>query len=535
MIADLYTYKALRRITLPLLVRSGWSALALAGSFLLAQCGSSSPIARPPRLSVDEVPKTSAVLTPLRGINSKADDFGLTMPLDSTIAFFTSGRGEALGKHSIFYSKTGTSGWTTPALAVVINNNNSNGTPAITPGGEAMYISGCDFGFGDCDLYRVDVGPRGTVPVETIPWSIPTNLGLRVNGTYWDSQPCISADGSTLYFSSNRPGGLGGRDIWLSRRAKDGSWERPVNAGEAINTSFEEVSPWVSPDGQTFYFSSNGHAGLGGFDVYGVTNDRGISIVENLGTPINSTADEITFRLSANGSRAFVASNRRGGEGGYDLYEVSPVPAQLDPIMIVRGVVRDEHGKPIMASLQVTDLTSDLEMGTFTTNPEDGLYAIVLPRGYNYSLTTQAPGYLFSSQQLLVPSDLERNEERRMDFALQPINGVVRLLVFFNPNESGLQRESRSDLDRAAAFLQANTGIEVEIAGHTDNSGDPKAALELSRERAQAVKSYLVGNRIEADRIKVVGYGPAQPIADNDTEEGRAMNRRVEMRIVTPR
>lgn len=530
-----HTYRTQRHIALPLLVRSGWSVLALAGTLLLAQCGSSGTIKRPPRLSADEVPKTSAVLTPLRGINSKADDFGMTMPLDSTITFFTSSRGEALGKHSIFYSRTSTSGWTTPALAVAINNNHSNGTPAITPGGEAMYISGCDFGFGDCDLYRVDVGLRGAVPAETLPWSIPTNLGLRVNGTYWDSQPCISADGSTLYFSSNRPGGLGGRDIWISRRAKDGTWERPINAGESINTSFEEVSPWLSPDGQTFYFSSNGHAGLGGFDVYSVTNDRGIPVVENMGTPINSTADEITFRLSADGKRAFMASNRSGGEGGYDLYEVSPAPVRLDPMMIVRGVVRDENGKPVVATLQVTDLTSDISMGTFTTNPENGSYAIVLPRGYNYSLTAQASGYLFSSQQLLVPGDLERSGERRIDFALQPINGVVRLLVFFNPNESGLQRESRSDLDRAAAFLQASTGIEVEIAGHTDNSGDPKAAMELSRERAQAVKSYLVGNRIEAERIKVVGYGPSQPIADNDTEQGRAMNRRVEMRIVTPR
>lgn len=526
---------ARRATTSPTLRTSLWSGLALAGTLLLAQCGPSSPIARPPRLSTDEVPRTSAMLTPMRTLNSTADDFGLTMPLDTTLVFITSSREGATGDHSIFYSRRNPSGWTVPALAAVINNEHSNGAASITPGGEALYFTGCDFGFGDCDLYRVDVGPRGAIPEGNVPWSIPTNLGLRVNGTYWDSQPCISADGSVLYFSSNRPGGFGGRDIWFCRRAADGSWESAINAGEAINTSFEEISPWLTPDGQTLLFSSNGHAGLGGFDVYSASNAGGVTLVEHLGTPINSTSDDITFRVSADGTRAFMASNRSGGEGGYDIYEVSPVPVAIDPLMIVRGVVRGEDGRPMVASVQVTDLASDLAMGAFATNPENGLYAIALPRGHNYAVTAQAPGYLFSSQQLLVPRDLERSDERRLDFALQPIDGVIRLLVFFNPNESTLQRESRSDLDRAAAFLLANDGIEVEIAGHTDNTGDPGAALGLSRERAQAVKSYLVANRVDAGRIKVVGYGASQPIADNDSVEGRAMNRRVEMRVVQPR
>ncbi len=516
---------------------AGLGAIMLVACALLAAgCGSSGSIARkPPRLGPEEVRKTEAILTPVRGINTAADEFGLTMPLDSSIIFFSSSRGEATGKHSIFYSRLNGSGWDVPSLAPVINNAQSNGFPSITPGGEAMYFTGCDYGFGDCDLYRVEVGPRGAVPHATIPWSIPTNLGLRVNGVYWDSQPCISADGSILYFSSNRPGGFGGRDIWYCRRNKDGSWDRPINAGERINTSFEEISPWLSPDGQTLFFSSNGHPGLGGYDIYAASTMAGGTSVEHLGTPINSSADEISLSLSSDGRRAFVASNRSGGEGGYDLYQVSPVPVQVDPLMVVRGTVRDEKGKPIIATIQVTDLTSDLSMGTFRTNPEDGLYSIVLPRGYNYSLTAQAPGYLFSSRQVLVPRDLERDAQRRIDFGLQPINGVVRLLVFFPPNEANLQRESRGDLARVGEFLLANPSITVEIAGHTDNSGDSKAALSLSRERAQAVKSYLVGNRIPTDRIKVVGYGATQPIAANDTEEGRAMNRRVEMRIIQPK
>lgn len=508
-------------------------AALLVACALLAGCGSSGSIARrPQRLGPDEVRTTATTVTPLRGLNSKGDDFGVTMPLDTTIVFFTSSRGEESGQHTIYYSRLVASGWGVPSPAPIINTAQSDGTPAITPGGEAIYFTGCDYGFGDCDLYRATVGPRGAVPEETIPWSIPTNLGLRVNGIYWDSQPCISADGSVLYFSSNRPGGFGGRDIWVCRRNADGTWATAINAGERINTSFDEISPWLSPDGQTLFFSSNGRPGMGGYDLYAAGTQPGGTVVEHLGQPINSNADEIAFSLSADGQRAFMASNRSGGEGGYDLYQLSPVPTTVDPLMVVQGSVKGPDGRPMLATVQVTDLTSDLSMGAFTTNPEDGLYTMILPRGYNYSLTAQAPGYLFSSRQVLVPPDLEQDARRRIDFDLQPISGVIRLLVFFPPNEGSLQRESRSDLDRAASFLAANDTVTVEIAGHTDNSGDPTAALALSRERAQAVKSYLVANRISGERIKVVGYGATQPIASNDTEEGRAMNRRVEMRIV---
>ncbi len=159
----------------------------------------------------------------------------------------------------------------------------------------------------------------------------------------------------------------------------------------------------------------------------------------------------------------------------------------------------------------------------------------MLPRGYNYAITAQAPGYLFNSQQLFVAKSLERDSAQRIDFALQPIKGNIRLLVFFKANESNLQKESTVDLDRLVAFMRANPTINIEIAGHTDNSGDEKAALTLSTERAQAVKSYLVGNRIQTDRVKVTGYGSKQPLASNTTDEGRAMNRRVEMRVLDPK
>lgn len=526
--------------------RRGWHprpasiARRLAGAMMsatllvaFAGCGGAvTVIKRPPLLSEKEVTRIEATLAPLAELNSDGDDFGVTMPLDTTILFFTSSRNSGDENEMIYYARRSGGMWGAPLPAVEVNNGKSNGVPAITPGGETMYFAGDEYGFGDCDLYRVDIGPRGAVDKATIPWSVPMNMGLRVNGTYWDSEPCIAADGSVLYFSSDRPGGFGGRDIWVCRRGRDGAWETPLNAGEAINTSFDEITPWLSPDGQTLYFGSNGHPGLGGFDLYMATTVSGVTAIDHLGTPINSSSDDICLSLSADGRHAFMASNRSGGKGGYDLYAINPAPIRVDPLMFVRGSLRDASGKPVLGSVEVTDLTSDQIIGTFLTDPESGEYSLVLPRGYNYAVTAQAPGHLFSSRQVLAPRDLERDTLRRVDFTLAPIDGTVRLLVFFASNETKLQRESRNDLDRTASFLLANPSITVEIAGHTDNTGDAKAALTLSRERAQSVKSYLVGNRIPADRIKVVGYGSTQPITSNDTEEGRAMNRRVEMRIL---
>jgi outer membrane protein OmpA-like peptidoglycan-associated protein len=506
--------------------------LLLAASMLATGCGSStSTVVSPPLLEGEEIRQMAVTLTPLDALNSPADDFGATMPLDSTMILFSSAREGAIGPHSIFMSRMQGGRWGEPALAVEINNGHSNGLPSITPGGESVYFAGHEYGFGDADIYRADVGPRGDIPDGMIPWSIPSNLGLRVNGTGWDSEPCISADGSILYFSSDRPGGFGNRDIWVCKRRSDGTWDTPVNAGETINTPFDEVTPWVSPDGQSLFFSSNGRPGLGGFDIFAATTVAGVTVVNHLGTPINSSNDDIAMSLSADGKHAFMASNRSGGRGGFDLYQVTPVPVTVDPLMVVRGSVRGADGKPLQATIEVTDLSSEQMMGSFRTDPESGIYTLVLPRGYNYALTASAPGHLFNSQQMLVPRDLERDAERRMDFALQSIRGTIRLLVFFRPNESNLQRESTSDLDRVVTFLTANPDLKVEIAGHSDNSGDARAALELSRQRAQAVKSYLVGNRIQGERITVTGYGSTQPIADNDTEEGRAMNRRVEMRV----
>jgi outer membrane protein OmpA-like peptidoglycan-associated protein len=509
-------------------------ALAIVAIALFVGCGGGrattdvGPVPLPEELIVT---RTDIRLLPLVNLNSEADDFGLTMPLDTTLAYFTSSRQGSPGKHSIYTSRSTSGAWIPPVPAIEVNNEQSNGTPCISPGGDLMYFSGCDYGLGDCDLYRVETGPRGAIAETVTPWTVPTNLGLPVNGAYWDSQVCMSSDGGALYFSSDRPGGFGGKDIWRCGRRRDGTWDQPLNLGELINTAFDEVTPWLSPDGKTLFFSSNGHPGLGRFDVFAVEEIGGVRVLTNMGSPINSRDDEISFTMSAAGNRSFIASNRERGTG-FDLFEITPVPVAVDPLMLVTGAVVDSKGKPTAATITVTDLVSNHAVGVFNTDPHSGRYSLVLPRGYDYAITAQALDHLFHTERVDVAFGLEEDARRNVDFRLQPITGSVRLLVFFPQGESSLERISVSDLDRAALFLRANPTVRVEIAGHTDEDGASTGEAKISLARAQAVKAYLVGNRVPADRIEVKGYGATQPIGDNNTADGRALNRRVEMRIL---
>lgn len=521
---DTYSHmtRALRRVMLVALVA------ASAGCGAAQTTTAVGPVPLPDELIVS---RTDLRIVPMSGLNSDADDFGLTMPLDTTFAYFTSARGGAAGKHSIFTSRSLAGSWTAPQLAVEINNQHSNGMPSVTPGGSMMYFAGCDYGLGDCDLYAVEAGPRGAIPKDVTPWSIARNVGLPANTAYWDSQVCLSADGGAMYFASDRPGGLGGKDIWSCRRNRDGSWSEPMNAGEQINTAFDEVTPWLSPDGKTLFFSSNGHPGLGRFDVFAVEELGGVKVITNMGTPINSRYDEISFSMSAAGNRAFVASTR-GELIGYDLYEIMPVPVAVDPMMFASGTVTDSKGRPTSANIIVTDLVSNYTVGVFNTDPHTGRYALVLPRGFDYAITAQSLDHLFRSERIDVPFGLEANDQRTIDFKLESISGSVRLLVFFTEGGSALERLSVADLDRAALFLRSNPTVRVEIAGHTDAGGTAAASNALGLARAQAVKAYLVGNRVSADRIEVKSYGASQPIGSNETADGRALNRRVEMRIL---
>jgi outer membrane protein OmpA-like peptidoglycan-associated protein len=457
-----------------------------------------------------------------KDINSSDDDFAPFLMGNGHFMFLTSTR---TGNQNVFTTSYSGTAWDSPVeIGPTINTSNDEGSTSITPDGHWMVFTACDHpdGQGDCDLYMAEyVGGA---------WRNVRNLGPQVNTPGWESQPSISADGLSLYFVSDRPGGFGGTDIWTTTRAIGGEWTPAVNVGPQINTWGDEMSPYIAADDITLYFSSNGQPGLGGLDVYMTRyKNRAWTEPQNLGTPINSPQDDYFFSLQLGGDKIYFASNRPGGFGGLDLYEGVPNPMPPAPITTVIGSVLDSKARtPLGALLTVRNIETNEVVSTFHSDDMNGSYVVVLQPGRRYAITAESPGYLFYTDRFDVPRESPNNLVRK-DVLMT--RDVVRLLVFFDFNKASLQSDSYVDLDRAVQWLKDNPSVTVELAGHTDNIGAREYNQKLSSDRARSVLDYLVSKGIPPSRLKAQGYGMDQPITSNDTEEGRAQNRRVEFRV----
>lgn len=467
-------------------------------------------------------------ITPL-GINSSDDDFAPVVLRGGQTIVFTSARS---GEQRLWRSERTSSGWDLPGEMVpALENTSQAGTAALTPDGSFMIFAAYEWdgpdslrGYGRTDLYSAELA--GGV------WTNIRNLGPEVNSSYWDSQPTLSVDGRTIFFASDRPGGRGGTDIYTSTRTASG-WTRPVNLGDPVNTQFDEMTPSIAPDSKSLFFSSTGHGGAGGFDLFvakgGSLRGTGWNQIENMGTPINSGGNEHYFISIPNSQNSYFASDR-GGD--LDIYTAVPNPFPPEALVTVSGVVRDRADRtPIAADITVTDLSSGEVVANYRTDGQTGNYYVVLARGRRYSITATAPDYIFYSDEYSVPPTAQGQDLKR-DIDLSRLGqGTTRLLVFFDFDKADLKNESKPDLSRAIEFLRQNPNIRVEIAGHTDSVGNESYNKKLSQSRSESVRQYLVQGGIDAGRMIAKGYGEEQPIADNGTEEGRARNRRVEMRV----
>jgi outer membrane protein OmpA-like peptidoglycan-associated protein len=474
-------------------------------------------------------------VTPL-DINSNSDDFAPVVLRGGEMLIFTSARSGPFGGEGtqrIWVASRAPNGWSAPAsTSVSLSRAEQSGAATLTPDGNFMIFSAYEWdseeptlaGSGRTDLYSAQ-RVRGE-------WTDIQNLGPIINSPDWDSQPTLSPDGRTLYFASDRPGGAGGTDIYVARRTASG-WTAPVNIGAPVNTPFDDMSPSISPDMGTLFFASNGHGGVGGFDLFaakgGNVMGQNWSSVENLGTPINSAGNEYFFASIPNSKNSLFSTDRNGDQ---DIYTAFPNPFPPEALVTVGGhVVESGTNVPVAATITVTDLSSGEVVANYITDDRTGDYFVVLQRGRRYSITAEAPDHIFYSDEYSVPPTSQGKDYRKDIVLDRTTGGNTRLLVFFDYNKSELKTESRPDLNRAIAFLRDNPSINVEIAGHTDSVGTPGYNQTLSQERAEAVRKYVVDGGISAGRLKAVGYGETQPIADNGTEEGMARNRRVEMRV----
>jgi len=414
-----------------------------------------------------------------------------------------------------------------------INTDDNEGAQFITSDGKRMFFTACNRydGLGKCDIYMSEKLGKG--------WSIPINLGEPVNSSYNEKQPSLSSDGKSLYFVSNRPGGKGGLDIWVSNLNDQGKWTKPYNLGDSINTPGDEQSPYIHPDNQTLYFASNGWPGMGSLDLYysrrKPTNPPSWTIPTNLGYPINTYADEVGLIVNANGNRAYFSSDRNP-EKGRDIYEFE-LYSQARPTQVsyLKGKVYDADTKtPLDAHFELIDLKSSKTINQATANKYSGEFLVCIPTDKNYALNVSKKGYLFYSENFTL-ADKDNTKPFFKDIPLQAMkagNKVILKNIFFETNSFDLKSESTVELNKVLQFMNENLNLKIEISGHTDNVGSDALNQKLSENRAKAVVDYLTSKGISSLRMISKGYGKTQPIATNNTEEGRALNRRTEFKII---
>ena len=470
-------------------------------------------------------------------INSTEYEYFPVLTADEQTLVFTrnSRRNGGLDLQEDFYVSVSDEGKWLPAmnLGKPINTDDNEGAQTITADGKQLFFIGCNrkTGMGSCDIYRSLRNGRK--------WAKPENLGSPVNSSKWESQPSVSSDGKTLYFVSNRNGGQGGMDIWVTHLAPNGEWTVPRNLGDVINTPFSEETPFIHPDGKTLYFTSNGHLGMGEKDIYMSRMDSmgNWSTPKNLGYPINTWNDEQGLFVAASGENAYFSSDREGGYGRLDLYSFKLYEdARPAKVTYVKGKVRDKvTGKPLAAKFELIDLETSEVVIESSSDPINGKFLVTLPVDHEYALNVSKDEYLFYSEHFSLDKDYDLSEPHIMDVEMQPIKygeKVVLKNIFFETASYALLPESRVELDKLVSFMNNNPSIRIEIGGHTDNVGKPKDNQLLSENRSRSVRSYLIDNNISEDRIQYKGYGEEQPIDTNETSEGRANNRRTEFKVL---
>lgn len=372
-------------------------------------------------------------------------------------------------------------------------------------------------------------------------WSLPKNMGAPINTTGWEGQPSLSAHGDYMIFVSNRAGGYGDYDLWISFR-KSNSWSNPVNLGPGINTKARDETPFIHADGQTLYFSSNGHPGMGDHDLFVVRrnaqDDWGKPI--NLGFPINTKNKEGALSVSLDGSTAYFSTDRLSSmtNPNLDIYAFQmPDDIRPQPVTYVKvSLVDDQQQTPVFGQVNISNLTSNRSTDSLLILGEESP-VLCLPLGKQYAFHARAAEYIPFTKNLDLEKIAGKTDPLILTIPMQKIEvaeskPVILENIFFETGSSQLLDASTSDLQLLLYFLKTNSEVRVEIRGHTDNTGSPEFNQNLSEDRAGAVYQYLIKHGIDHNRLSYTGYGATYPIDTNDTADGRQNNRRTEFRII---
>jgi len=502
-------------------------------------------------------------------INSKYPDYVPVISADESVLIITSRREGSTGNcfdefinepcEDIYISSKINGEWTEiKNIGEPINTDRHDATISLSPDGQSLYI------------YRDDKGD-GNIYVSNLVgnmWSKPEKLPDPINTKAHEPSITLSYDGKTVYFVSNREDGLGGHDIYYCTKNEKGKWGKAINMGPGINTQYDEDGVFMMPDGKTLYFSSKGHNTMGGYDIFKTVLENGIwSTPENIGYPINDADDDVFFVLSASGRRGYYAAAHKGGVGEKDIYMITFLGAEKEPLLstednllasvtapvketsvkqaveikgpqitLLKGIITDAFtNKPLEATIELIDNVKNEVLATFKSNSATGKYLVSLPSGKNYGISVKADNYLFHSENFDLPANADYQEVTK-DIALKNVSVGTKIVlknIFFDFNKSTLRPESTAELERLIKLLNDVPNMRIEISGHTDNKGSAEYNQKLSESRSKSVVDYLVSKGVNSGRLEFKGYGLTQPIASNDTEEGRQENRRTEFKILS--
>lgn len=488
-----------------------------------------------------EAIKVPLKFNPLRlpdGVNTTDDEYWPVLSLDGKALIFTrlTKSNSYITNEDFYFSHLLDSGWSVAQPITEINTIYNEGAQSLSADGKLLFFSSCgkNDGLGSCDIYysRFVNGK----------WEKPRNAGEPVNTSGWDSQPSFSSDYQYLYFSSDRKGGKGKKDIWrVGFKGFDSAgnikWGKTENPGDSINTPGDEISPFIHAANQNLYFASDYLPGLGGFDLFvSKINGNNFSAPVNLGFPLNSSENEQGLFISADGNKAFFAS-ARDKKFKHDIYwfepdvKIKPVPATFVKVKVVDS----ETFMPLRAEISVHQREPEKQFSRTDSTDNEGIAFVSLPVGRRYSLNVAKPGYLFYSQSVDFENGSNLTEPVSLEIGLKSIKpGYTMDLynIYFETDSFNILAGSEPELDKLFGFLDSNKSLTVEIQGHTDNSGNSDKNLILSEKRALSVFKYLVSKGISESRLVSKGYGETMPVADNSTLEGKQKNRRTTIKVI---
>lgn len=462
-------------------------------------------------------------------INFKNKQYFPVLTADNETLIFTARSDD--GDENLYTSQLKDGKWTEPkSISSKINSPFNEGTCSISADGHTLVFTSCDGkdSFGSCDLYiSKKLGEE---------WSTPQNLGENINSPFWDAQPSLSNDGRVLYFSSERKGGYGRKDLWISELAENGVWTKATNLGNTVNTLSDEISPFIHANGHTLFFASDGLIGMGGLDLFMTEQKAGTyTKPENLGYPINTYEDQVALFITSDGKKGYYSSDVKSNVKLFQFDIPKELSDKIIRVNIVKGIVQDaQTKKQISAEIELVDLKSNSVLQKVKSDSLSGKYTAVLPNGSQYGLFVNKKGYFFKS----LTFDFSEKTDvggKAVNILLEPIRKDVKEVlnnIFFDSGKADLRPESFTELDKLQKLLKQNPTLQVEISGHTDNVGKDSENQILSEKRALSVLNYLTKNGVNPLNIKSIGFGATKPILQNGSEENRQINRRIEMKIL---